>query len=187
MRDQEELNILTGLLDFYSDRATAHASFVIAGMFGIYAVILAEPQLPLPIIFPAFFALLFINVYSFLNFGYYAHVAYYIKIKLEGMYSHEIEEETKRELHNKTKFFYGFGQFKDLGMKGNTRLIIFAVIFAVATILPFVWRLVRDPILDSIGWLCLAIMMGVISIAVLRYIIRRRKANNKVTKSQVSK
>jgi len=31
--------VLTGLLDFYSDRATTHASFVVAGTFGIYTVL----------------------------------------------------------------------------------------------------------------------------------------------------
>ncbi len=38
MRDTEELSILAGFLDFYSDRATAHGGFVVAATFGIYAV-----------------------------------------------------------------------------------------------------------------------------------------------------
>ncbi len=35
----DSLNVLLGLLDFNSDSATTHASFVVASIFGIYAVL----------------------------------------------------------------------------------------------------------------------------------------------------
>ena len=35
--NQEEVGVLAGLLDFYSDRAEAQASFLIACVFGLFA------------------------------------------------------------------------------------------------------------------------------------------------------
>jgi len=119
MRDKEELDILTGLLDFYSDRATAHASFVIAGIFGIYTVLFAESELPLPVFIPTYLALVFIVVYSFLNFGYWATLADIVRTEFGGT---KYETKIYKELKRRNRPFHIFRLIKDFGMKGSWRL-----------------------------------------------------------------
>lgn len=143
MRDQEELAILTGLLDFYSDRATAHASFVVAGVFGMYTVMFGNSILPRWVFFFVYLALLLIDVYSFMNFGYYAQLAYIIRIKLEGEHKEEYRKEIISKFKEGNRMFYVFGQIKQSILSGKKRFWFFFVLWVIAIILPFVWILLQ--------------------------------------------
>ena len=98
---QPDNEILVGLLDFYSDRATTHASFVVASVFGIYTILLSHNGLlPLWIWMLSYLALQVIMGYSFHNFRYYAVFADIIRRRLEGgesQYSNEIKEYLRKK------------------------------------------------------------------------------------------
>jgi len=143
MRNQEELAILTGFLDFYSDRATAHASFVVAELFGIYTVyfgqLMLEHRFPLWLFFLLCGALLFINIYSFLNFGYYATMAEIVRKKLAGTYLKKYDDEIRFKLARASLLHEIFRKIKK-GL-GSLRLLVFFIIWVLAVLLPFVWIL----------------------------------------------
>jgi len=89
----ENRDVLLGLLDFYSDRATAHASLSIAVIFGIFGLLaiykcnfkLDMPSLVYSILFFLAYAILWFGaLYLALNFGWYAQVADRAKFLLSG-------------------------------------------------------------------------------------------------------
>lgn len=86
-QDPNKLTQYTGLLDFYSDRATAHASFVVASVFGIFtifAILRAEKSLLWLMWTSTYVALQFALVYCFYKFSYYAVLADIVRRQLEG-------------------------------------------------------------------------------------------------------
>ena len=141
MCDPEEVAVLTGLLDFYSDRATAHASFVVAGIFGLYAVLFGNSMLPRWLFISVYLALLVIDGYSFMNFGYYAKLAYIVRVKLEGQHVEEYGEEMESKLKEGSWIFYTFKRFKHELFHGKRRFLGFLFLWSIAVILPFVWIL----------------------------------------------
>lgn len=146
MRDPEEVAVLAGLLDFYSDRATAHASFVVAGMFGIYTVVFARAHFgqgiwSLVIFIAVYIGLVLIDLYSFMNFGYYATLAYIVRIKLEGQRVEEYTKEMESKLKERSRIFYTFKRFKHGRFYGTRRFLGLFCLWSIAVILPFVWIL----------------------------------------------
>lgn len=76
--EDTDYTALSALLDFHSDRATAHASFLVACVFGLFAILSligAPNQAPHPIYSIAYWLLWLGGLYSLLNFGYYAKKA----------------------------------------------------------------------------------------------------------------
>jgi len=76
----------SALLDFHSDRAVAHASFFVASIFGLFAVLSIAENSPenrtlwtLP-----YWALFLIGFYSFANFSLYAVFAHKIECEIRG-------------------------------------------------------------------------------------------------------
>lgn len=142
MRDPEELVILTGLLDFYSDRATAHASFVVATTFGIYAVLFGGRNiLPQWLFAIVYLALVLIGAYSFFNFGVYATLAEIVREKLMGEHCEEYEKEMKSELKHRYRLYYKFREFKMRHLYRSRKVLFLLGIWVSAVILPFVWIL----------------------------------------------
>ena len=95
MRDRDEATILTGLLDFYSDRATAHASFLVAVLLGLFVILdlSAKPNaFDILILFWTYWAVWFFGLYCLLNFGLYARFAEKTKdLLLKGCDSEKID------------------------------------------------------------------------------------------------
>jgi len=143
MPTKEQLAIFTGLLDFYSDRATAHASFLVAGTFGIYSVLFAQENVKLPssIFCATFFALAAMCIYSFLNFGYYATMAENMRLRLMGAQSAKIDAEIRDYLKKKFWIFSKFRSAKHTPFKGLVRYFGFFIIWLFAVIVPFCWML----------------------------------------------
>jgi len=147
MSRDEEIGILTGLLDFYSDRATTHASFVVAGTFGFYTILFANEHfdqcIQSRVVFLlACLALITINVYSFLNFGYYATLADITKVRLEGQHFEEYEDKLKEKLHaRKNPFVNTFMRLRE--STGRKKFGLFFLVFVFAVLLPFVWICLR--------------------------------------------
>ena len=143
MSANEELAIFTGLLDFYSDRATAHASFVVAVTFGIYSLLFAQKDIKLPVtvLIPVFLALTAICIYSFLNFGYYATMAENMRLRLMGAQSAKIDAEIRDYLKKKFWIFSKFRSAKHTPFKGLVRYFGFFIIWLFAVIVPFCWML----------------------------------------------
>ena len=143
MPTKEQLAIFTGLLDFYSDRATAHASFLVAGTFGIYSVLFAQENVKLPssIFCATFFALAAMCIYSFLNFGYYATMAENMRLRLMGARSARIDAEIRDYLRREFWIFYKFREAKHHPFCGICRYVGFVSLWFLAVFVPFLWML----------------------------------------------
>jgi len=152
MTKSNESTVLTGLLDFYSDRATAHASFTVAGIFGIYAVLFATDGLPPKAFLVAYVALLIINVYSFLNFGYYALLADIVRDKLENKLEDNLEfgRQVAKELKVRSPHF--FKKFKSFKFHRPTFSFLF-MLWSPAVIVPFFWKLKKLNLVRETSWL----------------------------------
>jgi hypothetical protein len=110
MSNPDECTILAGLLDFYSDKATAHASFVVAATFGIYTFIFSTNKVDIKnlgellVFFLIYCSLLGFDLYSFFNFSKYASISHLIRTKLikhmyesSKKYSNEISSLVERD------------------------------------------------------------------------------------------
>jgi len=134
-QDSDKVNTLVGLLDFYSDRATTHASFVIASVFGIYAILLSHNWLlPLLCWIGAYVALQIIALYSFENFRYYAVFAGEIRRKLE-----EGEDQYSTKIKNELKKDHSFDLFIKLKESTMLKYCLLGILWVLATVLPFLW------------------------------------------------
>lgn len=96
VRDTELLATRIGaLLDFYSDRAVAHASFFVASIFGIVTILAIIQQLgdilSVWISIPLFYAFSYMGYYTLTRFGYYADISQ--RLSEHGLKSVEILEE----------------------------------------------------------------------------------------------
>lgn len=140
MHDSERLTILVGLLDFFSDRAMAHASFVVATIFGMYTILFAKIN-AMPsweVLILAYIALIIIDVYSFLNFGYYATLASITRHELQGYYKDEIKKMLHNNLKKRHKLHYGFQWFRSgIAYKPYIKFGLLFVLWLSAVITPF--------------------------------------------------
>lgn len=139
MIDSDRLTILVGLLDFYSDRATAHASFVVATIFGMYTLLFGYnyEALPFPIFFLAYLALLVIAVYSFLNFGYYASLAFEIRHQLEGHHRDAIKKAMQKGLEKRHRLYNWFRWFRSGIDYKSAKYMLLLVLWISAIVIPF--------------------------------------------------
>lgn len=80
--DNSDYAALSALLDFYSDRATAHASLFVACVFGLFTI-LAILEKNIIILSLAYWFLFGSGLYELLNFGQYAKDADVIKRYIE--------------------------------------------------------------------------------------------------------
>ena len=99
------------LLDFYSDRAVAHASFFVASIFGLVTmsaiVLQLEDKLFAWISIPLFFAFSYLGYFTLVRFGFYADISERLTVGLKRDETlgetlvFEEEEKTLREYMNK--------------------------------------------------------------------------------------
>lgn len=82
MGKENHLGQLSALLDFYSDRAVAHASFLVATVFGLFAILQLVSKGFSDFVFIMYWSVFMAGLYCLLNFGYYAGLAETTKNKL---------------------------------------------------------------------------------------------------------
>lgn len=82
----EKLTAKEALLDFYSDRAVAHASFFLASLFGLFTVlaITQNAQVNKWLWLIPYFLLFSLGVYTYSNFCYYAVLADSIRRNIQN-------------------------------------------------------------------------------------------------------
>lgn len=156
MSDKDEaITVLAGLLDFHSDRATAHASFIVASIFGLYAILFsfntyfANDNVGIAVFVITYIFLALFSFYSFLNFSRYASIANAIQQIMEREYClkdnvireklasiEKIKKETSFFVKKRTKLLLNFQQWK-----GKIPTLIVAWIITV--FLPFFWILIK--------------------------------------------
>jgi hypothetical protein len=82
---------LVAFLDFYSDRATAHASLFVASLFGLFTQLTivqsmsSHPDLFVWLSIPVFFGLTYAGYFTLVRFGFYSNIAQRIT---EGLKEH---------------------------------------------------------------------------------------------------
>jgi len=155
MTNSEDCAVLTGLLDFYSDRATTHASFVVAATFGLYTILFSmSSNIPktfwsILIIIVVYSSLVMLDIYSFFNFGYYAVLADITKDELE-QYRFKNPEQIKKyykklndEILRRSRFYYFFVEkVKDSrSFISRKKIPIFGIVWFITLILPFIYIL----------------------------------------------
>ncbi len=153
MANSEKCAVLTGLLDFFSDRATTHASFVVATTFGLFTILFSLTNIPktfwaIIVIGITYFALLGLAIYSFLNFGYYAILADITKeeLKRSGLnveYAAELYNLFEDEIKNNHHLYHIFRKHakKPKGFIYDHKLKLFFVVWLLTVFLPFFYLL----------------------------------------------
>lgn len=145
--DNKIVSVLLGLLDFDSDRATAHASFVIASIFGIYALLSAFKFFDScigKIVFGLTYILLVcLSFYSFLNFSKYASSAEKTReVMMNNYLIGARAEQIKKELRRRDKHEGIFKKIRDklddnAWIDRKVKVFSFAWLFAVSA--PLIW------------------------------------------------
>ena len=110
MTNSEDIGFLAGLLDFYSDKSNTHGSFVVAGVFGMYALLAFYNELPFWGFLISYVALLILGIYAFLNFSYYGACAHQTAMKLKSF--NESCDITSEDLANMGKLTQRFRSFR---------------------------------------------------------------------------
>jgi hypothetical protein len=87
-KDKVDLHIarLAAFLDFYSDRATAHASLFVASVFGLLTVLSLVQGLNRSVVWLSifvYFALSYAGYFTLVRFGFFAAIAHRISRELE--------------------------------------------------------------------------------------------------------
>ena len=186
MWDSDRLTILVGLLDFFSDRATAHASFVVATIFGIYTILFAKINgvLLQEVFVLAYLALAVIDIYSFLNFGYYASVASEIRYQLMGYYSDDIERTIQNNLR-RHRLYYSFRWFRSGINYKSLKFLLILVLWLSAVVLPFVavLNLLPPEVWYVICYFIIPIIVGIIMVFgfVRGYVLAKRHKQSERT------
>jgi hypothetical protein len=144
MRDPEELTVLVSLMDFYSNRANAHASFSIAGLFGVYTIIFSGTIVRFPwwlfLIVLAFLTLL--NFYSVYNFSFYTTASDAIRAKLLGEHYEEYVKLIDEHIYKykRATLLFRFLLFrKFLGKNPQAKIFLFLAIYVFSVIMPAIW------------------------------------------------
>ncbi len=117
MGNDSEYTALASLLDFYSDRAVAHASFLIAIIFGLFTILsLVNIKFrweSLLLLFTTYWGLWGFGLYCLYNFRYYALFSEQVIQKIFEEKSlcelrDEIEKKTKEKWGKRLQFFFDF-------------------------------------------------------------------------------
>ena len=108
--NDDEIAKKTGLLDFYSNRAVAHASFFVASIFGLvaFATIVHDLTPTSFILFwlstLVFFGFSYLAYYAIIRFGFYATIASIIASS--GLTQTEVFEKIPIENHSLSEIYY---------------------------------------------------------------------------------
>lgn len=136
-----KISALSAALDFHSDRATAHASFFVASIFGLFTTLSLYPYASkvwlMGLLAVSFWFIWGFGAYSLYNFGRFAAIAQGILSKIREMGSTtEIEsEEVKRWDKRHVKFMW----FKSIPRKLHVFLILYFLLVGVVPFLIVCW------------------------------------------------
>jgi hypothetical protein len=143
----DEVAWLSAMIEFYSNKSNTHASFVVAGVFGMYALLAlvsaGKVSEYLGLILIAYIALLIIDVYEFLNFGQYGVYSEFFLTKLrDKLHGQSIQEEDVKTKNVKGKYDLGrttwyFHRFRNI-VKGRREWAMLSVLWACAVVLPLI-------------------------------------------------
>lgn len=141
-----QVGVITGLLDFCSDRAEAHASFLVACVFGLFALLAIaqngkDAVFALILVIPNV-GLVLVGYHCLARFRFYANMAEqmrrqlkkYAKIKSFDVWLQEEREEKKMGL----KQFENFLQKKYRGILFGFKKRAFTRYIKIATVVIFV-------------------------------------------------
>ena len=147
--EKTDYDALSPLLDFYSDRAVAHASFLVACIFGLVSLLslLKGANLTLKIGYSIpYLILLGGGYYSLLNFGHFANEAENIKRTIEDnkkLLLNEIKEGTPKrigkigKIYSVIRFPYSFIK------KSENKLILMVISYLIVGILAWLFTFVQ--------------------------------------------
>lgn len=120
-------------ITFYSNRTSAHATITVAGIFATYTMLSIMGKLPNWVFGPSYLALVIFDVYSFLNFGYYASKAQKALIDLETIIKVE-DPQPKGLLNRKLEAFKKHTSLKN---------VFLFVIWFLGVGIPTIWVLLK--------------------------------------------
>jgi hypothetical protein len=139
-RDSEEIGILAGLLDFYSDKSNTHGSFVVAGVFGMYALLAFYREMAFEGFTISYVALLLIEIYAFANFSYYGAYAHRIAQKLTEGRELDITVEDREIMGTLVKSFYWF---RTKIVDYRIQFPLLGVLWVCSAVLPLFFRILN--------------------------------------------
>lgn len=135
--DEKEIARLSAICDFHSDRAEAHASFFLAFLFGLFAIlaIVASTDLPYEILLALPYGILFVGgLWSFANFSLYATYAEGIEKKLETEWISDIMKSKRKE----NPFLELFHRIKSRVYRHKLIHILIVIVYFVVGLVSFV-------------------------------------------------
>jgi hypothetical protein len=143
MENVSEYDVLCSVVDFHSNRAVAHASFLIASIFGLFTVLplieILVGKSPIAFVFLsiAYWLLWVFGLYSFGNFSYFASIAEVAKEKITA-YQPIIESKIRSEAKNRQwKLLGRFFDLKRAGLLGKKKIPLILLLYVLVGLLPF--------------------------------------------------
>jgi len=139
---------LSAFLDFYSDRATAHASFLVASVFGLFSVLYlieGEKLITRAILSAVYWILWFGGYFSLFNFNFYAMKAHEIQrmIAQKQLLDHSIntyELEEYFEQQRKKVGLYSSIRSRLLKFKSSKlKLPLINILYVCVGVLPWLY------------------------------------------------
>jgi hypothetical protein len=137
--DQVTTDARGPMLAFYIGKSTSHASFVVAGVFGLYSLLRLFTYNLWQWWVLAYIALFLINLYSFANFAYYGKLADILRGDLD-------KDKRITEIINRVEVkgpFQYIRRFK-IGFMDKMewrKYLIFASLWIISTFVPLIARL----------------------------------------------
>lgn len=140
-KNAREIAFLNGLVSFYSKKAATHASFVVTGIFGIYAILFNKNNLPWWAFYFSYAAALIIGLYSFENFSLYSSLADYAKQELGVICECGNVEDKLYGKINKRSLLAAFYELRNKLLRGVKQHIILLALWLLAVLLPLIGML----------------------------------------------
>ena len=140
MSDNTKISAYSAVLEFFSSRAEAHASFFLASLFGLFTVLSIAKNtsnwLWWSITYWFLFGLGLYTFFNFCTFAQFAHIAYQQITKMAEIYE-EVESE-KKDLYKRDFVLRNFSDLKNLiGRAHAWRIIIFGILYFIVVLIPY--------------------------------------------------
>ena len=167
--NEKDIGKITAMVDFYSDRAVAHASFFLASLFGLFSVLsLAQNQHTLKCVWAIPYWLLFLgSLYTFVNFSFYATYAQKITEEADMYEVEKVKKALKRARRN--LILNWFQILKNSRIKFGWGLRAVCILYLVIAFLScwlvigcveaFIGLIVVSAII-AVAWLCVLYLWG---------------------------
>jgi hypothetical protein len=127
-------------LAFYTGKANSHASFVVAGMFGMYSILSLFTNNYWYLWFSAYVALVLFDLYAFANFAYYGKSADFLRTDMDR--DNKIGKIIEHCAETERGFFLRIRSLRDFMDRNECRkYLILAIIWIFSVIVPLLVRL----------------------------------------------